>query len=517
MECKKAGGAKELNQLYSRIESINRESWKILQDEVIATLDIEQSVDVQIRTKLASKWVRTDSGTLQKEYRKQIETIAGHLTTAIETNSKIEKSLKDNELTFTAFDREREELAADLPNVDEIKDSEEAEQLKVFLDELSGIIGERDKLKEEYEGEVNNLDLAQLFMANQEASNDTVANMAKMPLVEIEKKIEEGIKAQIECLEKISTQNELFVGSKENDPKQTQREEMIHVLNESYNKFKDAERHLKEGLKFYSDLMADYILPLKDEIDNFCAARESERDFMLADLQTNIQKLGIDVSGKPNNAQMAPGQGQQAAPMQQQPPQEEQKSAPVQNPPAQAPMDQFQQHLQQQQQQPPQGQQPPQQPPYNPAQPPQQGYNPFYSQAPPQQYQQPQATSPHQPPQQYQQPPQQQPPQQYQQPPQQQPPYQPQYGQPPQQQYQQPPQQWQQPPQQQYGQPPQQWQQPPQQYQQPPQQYQQPPQNYQAPPQNYQYPPQQQAPYNPNYQQASAPPSSDTQPSAPPQ
>jgi len=533
VECKKSGGAKEMNQLYSRIESINQESWKILQEEVIKTLDIEQSVDTQIKTSLGSKWVRTDSGTLQKEYRQQIETIAGHLTTAIETNSKIEASLKENELTFTAFDREREELASDLPNVDEVKDSEEAEQLKVFLDELSGIIAERDQLRENYESEVNNLDLAKLFMTNQEESNDTVANLAKMPLKEIEKKIEDGIKQQAECLEKIATQNELFVGSKENNPKQAEREQMIHVLNESCVKFKDAERHLKEGLKFYSDLMADYILPLKDEIDNFVAARESERDFMLADLQTNVQKLGIDTTGNGGGggggAQVPVQQQQQQ--QQQQPvvPVEEQKSAPLQtqnpNPhqqpqaqPAQAPLDRFSQHLQQQQGPPVQQQQ--QQPPYNPAQPPQHGYNPYYSQSPPQQqqqpqYQQPPAASPQyqQPPQQqYQAPPQQQqqaPPQNYQPPQQQQgqpppqnyqqPPYQPQYGQPPPQQYQ----QYQQPP-------PQQWQQPPQQWQQPPQQ------QYQAPPQNYQYPPQQQGAYNPAYQQASAPPSNN-QPSAPPQ
>merc|ERR1719295_2530503 len=196
---------------------------------------------------------------------------------------------------------------------------------------------------------------------------------------------------QAECLERISTQNELFCGSKDNDPKQAEREQMIHALNESVGKFKEAERHLKEGLKFYSDLMADYILPLKDEIDNFCAARESERDFMMADLQTNVQKLGIDTTGKggggdANGQQGGPGQiVQDEMKMQQlqlQP--EEQKSAPLQNQQAQAPMDQFQQHLQQQhQQQPsPQGQQPPpQQAPYNPAQvAPQQGYNPYYSQ-----------------------------------------------------------------------------------------------------------------------------------------
>eukprot|EP00486_Rosalina_sp_Unknown_P010445 CAMPEP_0201592336 /NCGR_PEP_ID=MMETSP0190_2-20130828/190258_1 /ASSEMBLY_ACC=CAM_ASM_000263 /TAXON_ID=37353 /ORGANISM="Rosalina sp." /LENGTH=766 /DNA_ID=CAMNT_0048051059 /DNA_START=781 /DNA_END=3081 /DNA_ORIENTATION=- len=558
-ECKKIGGVKELNTMYSRIESINQESWKILQEEVIKTLDVEQSIDTQIRTKLGSKWQRTDSMQLQKEYRQQVDVIANHLTTAIETNSKIEKSMKENGTQMSAFDKSKEELADELPNVDEIKDNEEAEQLKVFLDELSEVIAKRDTLKQEYEKEVNNLDLAQLFMQNQTASVDTIKNLAKTSLNELTKQVDAGIKEQQEILEKISTQNELFVASKQNDPKQTQREQMIHVLNEnnldlaqlfmqnqtasvdtiknlaktSLNeltkqvdagikeqqeilekistqnelfvaskqndpkqtqreqmihvlnetcvKFKDNERHLKEGLKFYSDLMADYILPLKDEIDNYCAARESERDLLLADLGQNIAKLGIDTNATSASSAAS------SAPQQPQKMEVEQK----QQPPATNPAAQ-------------------QQPASNPAaaqptapqyaQPPAQGYNPYYSQQPPpQQYaQQPQYAQPQQP---------NSPPAQQQQPP---PQGQPQYAQPPPQGYAYPPQYAQQPPPQGY-------------YQQPPPQYAQqpPPQGYyqQPPPQGYAYPPQyaQQPPpqgYNPAYQ---PPANNNNQPSAPPQ
>jgi len=384
---------------------------------------------------------------------------------------------------FAIFEKSREALAGELPNVDEAKDNAEAEQLKALLDELSGIIARRDELKEEYASEVAKMDLAQLCMSNAEASAETVKNLARMGLKEVETGIEEGVAAQEACLEKISTQNELFVASKESDAAQTQREQMLHVLNETCVKFKDNERHLKEGLKFYQDLMADYVLPLKDEIDNFCVARESERDLLLADLGQNVQKLGIDTTGKSGG--QAQGQAEQKA---NEPVQQPQQAMAQQQPP---PQQQAQGYSPQAQ-----GYQQPAQPQHPPAS----GYNPYYSQQPPPQ--QPQAPYQQQPP----------PQQQYQQPPQQA-----QYAQPPAHGYQQPPPQYapqyqpyQQPPvqQQQYQQPPPQGYQP---Y--PPQQYQQPP------PQQQGYAPQQpyapQQGYNPNYQ---PPPNNpNAQPSAPPQ
>eukprot|EP00484_Ammonia_sp_Unknown_P001069 CAMPEP_0197022860 /NCGR_PEP_ID=MMETSP1384-20130603/3661_1 /TAXON_ID=29189 /ORGANISM="Ammonia sp." /LENGTH=893 /DNA_ID=CAMNT_0042450971 /DNA_START=21 /DNA_END=2702 /DNA_ORIENTATION=+ len=450
-ECKKIGGLKELNTVYSRIESINGESWKILQEEIVKVLDVEQSIDTQIRTKLGSQWQRTDSMQLQREYRQQISTIESHLTTAATTNSKIEKSMQDNETQFVEFDKSREELAEQLPNVDEVKNNEEAEQLKAFLDELSQLIAKRDELRNEYETEVNNLDLSQLFMQNPSATVDTIKNLAKQSLTELTKQIDDGVIQQAEVLEKISTQNELFVASKQSDPKQTQREQIIHVLNETCVKFKDCERHLKEGLKFYSDLMADYILPLKEEIDNYCAARESERDLLLADLGQNVAKLAIDLSASsPPSIQSQPQpQPQPAAvqPQAQQPAEQKQQAPPLQ---AQ-----------------PQAQHPPAS-----------GYNPYYSQQPP-----PQAQSP-----QYQQQP---PPQGYYQ---QQPPPQGYYQQPPPQgapyYYQQPP------PQGAYAQQP-----PPQGYYPPQPYYQQ-----QPPPQQGGYNPAYQPPANNNNTQPSAPP-----------
>lgn len=189
-ECAQIGGAAELAVMYSRIEAINKESWAILQNEIIAALDREQAIDAEIRGKLGAKWQRSASGDLQKEYRGQVEVIANHLTTAIETNSKIEASMAEHAGKFACLDKSRVELAGELPSVEEAKDNEEAEQLKALLDELSALIGRRDELRGEYEAEVAALDLAQLCMQNEAASAETVKKLARMSLEEMAAQLE---------------------------------------------------------------------------------------------------------------------------------------------------------------------------------------------------------------------------------------------------------------------------------------------------------------------------------------
>jgi len=53
--------------------------------------------------------------------------------------------------------------------------------------------------------------------------------------------------------------------------------------------------HLKDGLKFYTDLMTDYIIPLKSVVDDFVLARENERDLNFPELKTKVTKAGIDI------------------------------------------------------------------------------------------------------------------------------------------------------------------------------------------------------------------------------
>jgi len=116
-------------------------------------------------------------------------------------------------------------------------------------------------------------------------------------LKEIEDKIKETYKNQETLVDSILTANEDFVKSKGSDASQIQRENLIHTLNQSCEKFNKCKTHLKDGLKFYTDLMADYVTRLQTTVDDFVMARESERDMNLADLNTNVAKLGIDAYG----------------------------------------------------------------------------------------------------------------------------------------------------------------------------------------------------------------------------
>ena len=94
-------------------------------------------------------------------------------------------------------------------------------------------------------------------------------------------------------LEKVAAQNEVFVWSKQSDAAQTRRGQIrhVHVLNETLVAVKDNERHMKEKLKFFHE-----VLPLKDkdknaDWDDTAAAQEGRLELQF---QTAVYCIGGD-------------------------------------------------------------------------------------------------------------------------------------------------------------------------------------------------------------------------------
>jgi len=117
------------------------------------------------------------------------------------------------------------------------------------------------------------------------------------PLQEIEEKLNKTYTTQNELFDRIIEANEEFVKEKGSNQAQTRKENFIHNLNQATERFNRCKMHLKDGLKFYTDLMTDYITPLQSSVNDYVLARENERDLSLADLKTNVAKLGINVYG----------------------------------------------------------------------------------------------------------------------------------------------------------------------------------------------------------------------------
>ncbi|ETO06747.1 hypothetical protein RFI_30645, partial [Reticulomyxa filosa] len=265
--------------IYARIESANTEAWKIHQD-LNAKLDIEERVFKEIKDKLGPHWQVMPSAQLNGKYRSDLKMIGEFLNQAVASNTKLEKEIHENAELFRDLEKSREELSSNLPKPneeDENSQSPIAEKLKGLLDELNACIALREELKQQYVSQIENMDIAGLLMAtttttttmtttmteekSQDATNLTVATTDAFK--DIARKIYDTGTTQVKLLDAITDTNDQFVNAKGSHPVQVSRQHFFHRLNQACEKFNKTKAILKDGLKFYSDLMTDYITILQ--------------------------------------------------------------------------------------------------------------------------------------------------------------------------------------------------------------------------------------------------------------
>ena len=175
-------------------------------------MDKEEQVDSHMREVFGAKWERVPSANINKKYREEAGKIFSYLQQAIESNSKLEKSLKDDKEKFANLQRSREDLAGDLPAMDENnKTNPAADKLKELLDKLSGIIAKREELKEEYRKKVDEIDLTGALVSGS-GDYETVTAQIKQPLDEIETQLKKGFDEQQEVINQITAANDDFTG-----------------------------------------------------------------------------------------------------------------------------------------------------------------------------------------------------------------------------------------------------------------------------------------------------------------
>ncbi|KAJ3520410.1 hypothetical protein NMY22_g12771 [Coprinellus aureogranulatus] len=106
--------------------------------------------------------------------------------------------------------------------------------------------------------------------------------------------MEEQSKRVEEALEKIKSDNEAFVKSRKDDPRVKEREQALQQLDAAYFKYREIERNLDEGNKFYNDL-ADILIQFKE----VCKAWSYQRNQELHALTKKMQTLSINVEDEP--------------------------------------------------------------------------------------------------------------------------------------------------------------------------------------------------------------------------
>ncbi|ETO14165.1 hypothetical protein RFI_23204 [Reticulomyxa filosa] len=243
-----------------------------MKEEIEKELNREERVFNEIKAKIGPKWQVKPSSQLNGKYRNDLKTIVTFLNQAAQSNSKLQKQIRDEAELFKDLDKTRGQLSDALPKCDKQNENQQAEKLKQLLDQLSTCIAQRDELKQEYSRQADIMDITSLLVAKEtEMSDEKNADKGDFDLRaattgalnEIENKIKDLNTAQEKLLNDITKINQEFVKLKGSNPTQMQRETFIHSLNQACEKFNKCQQHLKDGLRFYCDLITDYITPLQ--------------------------------------------------------------------------------------------------------------------------------------------------------------------------------------------------------------------------------------------------------------
>jgi len=291
-EIQKEGGLQELQATYNRIESMNTEAWKIHGE-------MDQKLNECERASHVFQ--------VNRNYHNDLKVITNYLIQAVQSNSKLEKMIHDDTQLYEELEKTQEQYNNDLcqlwnneekentskqgQEIEQTQDQEKlnaVESLKKWLEELNVCLKQREQWKKEYITQAESIDVISWLLNKEEEKDDKNEKDRKNwktenigDLQEIVDKIQITYTKQVTLLENIAQANQEFMKWKDSTSAQMRRENFIHRLNQACEKFNKCKMHLKDGLKFYSDLMNDYMFPLQLEVNTIVVALEAESNTKL--------------------------------------------------------------------------------------------------------------------------------------------------------------------------------------------------------------------------------------------
>uniref|UniRef100_A0A0R3RFX1 BRO1 domain-containing protein n=1 Tax=Elaeophora elaphi TaxID=1147741 RepID=A0A0R3RFX1_9BILA len=287
---KSQGGIDALMNLIAELPSIHKRNEEIL-DETLRLLNEEKENDDRLRSQFKDKWTRMASDQLTAPLHQECGKYRGILHAASNADETVKQKLEEN----------KEGVKAAIPSLDSSnanKNSEAVVKLRNLMDVVQQIKIEREKLEKEF-SDVR-CDMSSIFLkalADNQVINEEEISTAKIAEVygPLKAKVNETIKKQENCLAQVELWNNKFGSEKASSRGAVERERILKILANGYDKFLEIKSNLDEGTKFYNDL-TPLLLRLQQKVSDFCFARQTEKEDLMKQLQQNI------VSGSSNGS-----------------------------------------------------------------------------------------------------------------------------------------------------------------------------------------------------------------------
>ncbi|CAI9096083.1 OLC1v1032154C1 [Oldenlandia corymbosa var. corymbosa] len=274
-------------------------------------LQKEATEDAQFRNQFGTRWTRPQSSTLNKNYQDRLNRFAANLKQAAESDTRIERSVREHAALMSILDHRPIESA--LPTLSRPIMSLDANEdavvgaLKQSLRHLESLGAQRAGLEDMLKEMKRKDDILPKLMTSSGSHEDLFRKeIAKYD--HICQEIAQNIDAQEQLLVQIQVQNDNFAAVFNLEDYKASREKCYKQIEAAIAKYREIKENINEGLKFYVTLQ-EAITNVKQQCSDWVMTRNIQCREMMESVQRQFSGLSFQ-DGKNTGGYNYPSVGQ---------------------------------------------------------------------------------------------------------------------------------------------------------------------------------------------------------------
>ncbi|KAH0692165.1 hypothetical protein KY285_019262 [Solanum tuberosum] len=288
------GGPAALDAEMQQLRDLKRVNQELLvQTEEL--LQKESTEDTQFRTQFGTRWTRPQSTTLTKNLQDRLNRFAANLKQAAESDTRIERSVRDHAALMSILDCRPIEsalptLARPILSLDATEDAIVG-ALKQSLRQLETLGAQRAGLEDMLKEMKRKDDILPKLMTFTGSQEDLFRKeMAKYD--HLCEEISQNLEAQEQLLLQIQAQNDQFASIFNLEDYKVSRERIYKQIEVAIMKYQEIKENINEGLKFYVTLQ-EAITNVKQQCSDFVMTRNMQCREMMEEVQRQISGLSF--------------------------------------------------------------------------------------------------------------------------------------------------------------------------------------------------------------------------------